>query len=170
MDQRLRTYFNEHYATTVWWNRLPSMNKLEIPERKFTNNELFIIIAIILLHDYEEPERKKDGGCYKTTYDIEHKSECIVERNYEFNEYRIKLVIDEDDFKNEKLIEIANELYNYFRNWRIGEKYHSDYRITEIKYKKDDEGFDEENDKDSLLFDIVSIKNIHGLLIYLIDI
>lgn len=171
MCQRLRTYFNKHYTTKTSWNYNNTIiKKLKIPERKFTNNELFIIIAIIVLHEYKEPERIKDGGCYKTTYDIEYKSECIVERNYEFDFYSISFILDEDDFKNEKLIEIANELYNCFRNWRIGENYHSDYRITEIKYRKGDEGFDEENDKDSLLFDIVSIKDTCEILIYLIDI
>lgn len=171
MNQRLRTYFNKHYATkTAWKYNKTIIKKLKIPEHKYTNNELFIIIAIIVLHEYKEPERIKDGGCYRMIYDIEHKSESVVERNYEFDLYNISFILDEDDFKNEELIKIANELYRYFRNWRTGEDYYSDYRITEIKYKKDDDCFDEEKVIERSLFDVVSIKDIHEILMYLIDI
>ena len=161
METRIKNYFIKKYTSGTKHSRLPIFEKISIPERTFTLDELFIIAGIILLHEYS------DNGSL-TKFNIETKSISKIRRDYEFDVYFIELVISEEDFKNEKLITISRELRNYLKSIQYDEKFSSQIFIIE-KVTIFQELADKHLISKLLLTEICTSEKIKEIMFYLID-
>ena len=157
MEERLRHYFNSTKSIT---NRNSSwetiIDKLEIPDVRYHNDELYITILFILLHDHKEIFVDEETSYY---YDFDHKSKCSIAFDRYNDIAHVTLTIDPDDFKNSEIIKMARDLEKLFLAKQTRRFYKSKYMLKRIN---SDGKIEEVN-----LFDALTVQQVEMLLRHL---
>lgn len=155
MEKRLRDYFSSDKSITrrnSSWTT--SIDKLEVPDIIFHNDELYITILIILLHEHKETFDEVETSYYH--YDFNHKSKCSITFDRYNGIAHVELIIDADDFKNNEIRMMASDLEKLFLTKQTHKYYKSRYMLKKI----DSEGKIEEVN----LFDALTVQNLEILL------
>lgn len=155
MEERLRAYFSSDKSiarrNSSW---TVSIDKLEVPDIRFHDDELYITILIILLHEHKETFDEVITSYYR--YEFNHKSKCSITFDRYNDIAHVELIIDADDFKNNEIRMMARDLEKLFLAKQTHRYYKSSYMLKKI----DSEGKIEEVN----LFDALTVQKVEILL------
>lgn len=155
MEERLREYFSSDKSITrrnSSWTT--SIDKLEVPDIRFYDDELYITILIILLYEHKETFDEVITSYY--CYDFNHKSKCSITFDRYNDIAHVELIIDADDFKNNEIRTMARDLEKLF----LAKQTHRYYKSSYMLKKVDSEGKIEEVN----LFDALTVQKLEILL------
>lgn len=171
MEERLNAYFNNRFSIVSYgFKRKPIIERLIVPNRKYTNKELLVICALILLHTYREPERTEDVETYETVYEFNRKSLCEIEKNYEFSHYKIRLEIDEEDLSNPELLKIASTIKSYIKASQINKDFKDNPHDCYIDKKRFNHQKDLLSNEAVLVSNACPMSEIKRLIFYLFNV
>lgn len=155
MEERLREYFSSDKSisrrNSAWTT---SIDKLEVPDIRFNDDELYITILIILLHEHKETFDEVETSYYR--YDFNHKSKCSITFDRYNDIAHVELIIDADDFKNNEIRMMARDLEKLF----LAKQTHRYYKSSYMLKKVDSEG----NIEEVNLFDALTVQKLEILL------
>ena len=155
MEERLREYFSSYKSITrrnSSWTT--SIDKLEVPDIRFHDDELYITILIILLHEHKETFDEVITSYYR--YDFNHKSKCSIAFDRYNDIAHVELIINADDFKNNEIRMMARDSEKLFLAKQTRTYYKSSYMLKKV----DSEGKIEEVN----LFDALTVQKVEILL------
>lgn len=157
MEERLREYFSSDKSITrrnsTWTT---SIDKLEVPDIRFYDDELYITILIILLHEHKETFDEVESSYH---YDFNHKSKCLITFDRYNDIAHVELIIDADDFRNNEIRMMARDLEKLF----LAKQTHTYYKSSYMLKKIDSEG----NIEEVNLFDALTVQKLKILLRHL---
>ena len=134
MQDRLRAYVENKYVLELsGFHHKPIIKQIKIEDRKYTLDEILILCILLTFNSYYEPERNYACETYRVEYDIDHKSICKISKNFEYYFYEVKISIDEDDFHNDRLIEVSKVLKSILKAKQLNKSIDS-YYIDRIDY------------------------------------
>ena len=157
MEDCLRDYFSSDKSITrrnSFWTT--SIDKLEVPDIRFNDDELYITILIILLHEHKETFDEVETS-YR--YEFNHKSKCSIAFDRYNDIARVELIIDADDFRNNEIRMMARDLEKLF----LAKQTHTYYKSSYMLKKIDSEG----NIEEVNLFDALTVQKVEILLRHL---